>query len=168
MNDKTQIITLLRNEFGLWEELLTGLNEEQCTAPYLPSDLSIKDVLAHLMAWQQRSIARLEAALLNRDPEFPGWPVELDPESDDVDELNAWIHGLYHEQSWPEVHRNWRAGFLRFLDLGEAIPEPDLLGVGRYTWLDEYPLSIILLASHEHHEEHLEELRVWLRQNGNM
>jgi hypothetical protein len=46
--------------------------------------------MAHLMAWQQRSLARLEAALQNRQPQFPGWSETLDPESDaDLDQVNA-------------------------------------------------------------------------------
>lgn len=169
MNDKKQIITMLKAEFNRWEELLAGMSEEQITAPHLPSNLSIKDVIAHLRAWQQRSVARLEAALLNREPEFPRWPAELDPESEDADRTNAWIYETYREQPWSSVHRDWREGFLRFLELGEAIPEKDLLAAGRYPWLEGRPLSFILLASYEHHhEDHLEPLLAWLRQHGNM
>ena len=64
MNDKQRVLTMLREEFKSWEQLLASLSEEQITAPQLPANWSIKDVIAHLRAWQQRSIARLEAALL--------------------------------------------------------------------------------------------------------
>jgi len=170
MNDKQQFLTTLRQEFNRWEELLASMSEEQIAAPHLPSNLSIKDVIAHLRAWQQRSIARLEAALLNREPEFPGWPAGLDPESEDnLDHINAWIYETYREQPWPSVHQDWRAGFLRFLELGEAIPEKDLLDAGRYPWMEGQPLSLILSSSYEHHhEEHLEPLLAWLRQHGNI
>lgn len=168
MNDKTQIITTIRDEFGRWEDLLAGMSEDQVTVPLIPSNLSIKDVLAHLMAWQQRSIARLEAAQFNREPEFPAWPADLDPESDDVDQVNAWIYQIHHEQSWSNVHRAWRDGYLRFMALGEAIPEGDLLVVGRYPWMDPYPLATVLVASYEHHEEHRQSLHEWLREHGDM
>ena len=169
MNDKKQIITMLKEEFNRWEELLAGMSEEQITAPHLPSNLSIKDVIAHLRAWQQRSVARLEAALLNREPEFPKWPAELDPDSeDDPDQINAWIYETYREQPWSKVHQNWSEGFLRFLELGEGIPEKDLLDAGRYPWLEGHPLAFILLASYDHHQEHLEKLLAWLREHGNM
>jgi len=169
MKDKTQIITLLREDFNRWEELLAGMSEDQISAPHLPANLSIQDVIAHLMAWQQRSISRLEAALLNREPEFPSWPAELDPEAEDVDQTNTWIYKTYHEQPWSNVHRDWREGFLRFLELGEAIPEKDLLDTGRYPWMEGQPLSFVLLGSSEHHQQdHLEPLLAWLRQHGNM
>ena len=168
MNDKAQIISTIKDEFGRWEDLLAGMSEEQVNVPLVPSTLSVKDVLAHLMAWQQRSIARLEAARLDREPVFPGWPADLDPEAEDVDQVNAWIYQANHEQSWSDVHRAWRDGYLRFLALGEAIPDKVLLQVGRYPWLAEYALSMVLLASYEHHEEHRDALLVWLREHGDM
>jgi hypothetical protein len=168
MNDKQQILTTLREEFTRWEELLASLSEQQITAPLLPSHWSIKDEIAHLRAWQQRSIARLQAALLNRAPEFPTWPAGLDPESEeDTTLINAWIYEAFRDQPWSSVHRDWREGFLRFLELGEAIPEKDLLEPGRYAWLGEYRLAIVLTSSYEHHEEHLDRLLAWLRQHGN-
>jgi hypothetical protein len=41
MNDKQHILTLLRQEFNRWEELLSSLSEEQITDPFcLPTCLS--------------------------------------------------------------------------------------------------------------------------------
>lgn len=169
MTGKTEILTMLREEFNRWQALLAELSEEQIIARQLPADLSIKDVMAHLWAWQQRSIARMEAALHDREPRFPAWPAELDPHSeDDLDELNAWIRETYGERPWSRVHRDWREGYLRFLELGEAIPEEDLLEPERYPWLRGEPLSLVLVSSYEHHhDEHREPLRSWLRQQGN-
>lgn len=170
MDDKKQILSKLKEEFNRWEALLASLNEEQITVPQLPSNLSVKNVIAHLMAWQQRSIARLEAALLDREPAYPRWPAGLDPESEEnLEQINAWIYETYRDQPWSSVQRAWRAGFLRFLELGEAIPEKDLLEVGKYSWLREYPLIAVLQGSYaHHHEEHLEPLLAWLRQHGKL
>jgi hypothetical protein len=172
MNDKQGILIALREEFNRWEALLAGLSEEQITTPQLPDNWSIKDVIAHLRAWQQRSIARLEAALLNREPEYPEWPEQFDPEVEgQPHDLNAWLYATYRDQPWSSVHRDWSEGFLRFLKLGEAIPENDLLGVGRYAWLEGYALLAVLQGSYEHHQEHeenLEPVLARLRQHGDM
>jgi len=174
MNEKKEILAALKTEFDLWEELLAGMSEEDITAPHLPSNMSVKDVIAHLRAWQQRSIARMEAALRGREPDFPEWPSGLDPEAaGDVDQINAWIYETQREQPWSRVHGDWREGFLRFLELGQAIPESDLLEPGKYAWLDGHPLSLVLVASCEHHyehhdEEHLEPLIASLRRDGKM
>jgi hypothetical protein len=167
MNDKQQIMTMVKEEFDRWEELVAGLNEEQLNTPQPTSTMSIKDVLAHLMAWQQRSNARLEAAVQNKEPEFPKWPTELAPDSEegDPDKINAWIYQTTHAQSWPDVHRQWRDGYLRFMELGQAIPEKDLFEVGKYHWLEGYPISAVLVWSYEHHHvEHLEPLLSWVQQ----
>ncbi len=159
MNDKQGILTALRQEYERWETLLAGLNEAQITAPRLAENWSIKDVVAHLRAWQQRSIARLEAALLDREPEYPAWPAQFDPEAEgQPHDLNAWLYAQHRDQPWPSVHHDWRTGFLRFLELGAAIPEKNLLDIGRYAWLEGYALIEVLQGSYEHHQEHAEYL----------
>jgi len=155
MKDKQQILAMLREEFNRWEALLSGMSEEQVSAPRLPGDWSIKDVMGHLRAWQQVGIARLEAAVLDREPRFPAAPEGLDLDTEnDVAALNAWIYATYRDQPWSSVYRDWRAGFLRFVELGDAIPERDLLEAGRYPWLRGYSLADGLLGSYEHHHEH--------------
>jgi hypothetical protein len=155
MDEKAQILNELRDEFDRWENILAGLSEAQITAPDLSDGWSIKDVMAHLWAWQQRSIARMEAALDNTEPKFPKWPEEFDPEMEgQPHDLNAWIYEANKDKSWAQVYGNWRTGFLRFIELAEAIPQDDLLTPGRYAWLDGHPLSLVLTASCEHHEEH--------------
>jgi hypothetical protein len=167
MNMKEHILTALREQFDRWEELLASLSEEQIAAPLLPSDWSTKDIIAHLRAWQQRSIARMEAALFNREPEFPRWLPGLDPDSKgNTDQVNAWIYETCREQSWLKVYRNWSEGFLLFLEAGEGISEKDLLDAGRYPWLNGYPLAYIILASYDHHQEHLEKLLAWQQEHG--
>ncbi len=167
MNDKQHILTALLEEFNHWEGLLAGMSEAQLTAPRAPSEWSVKDHVAHLFAWQQRSIARMEAAVRNTEPDFADWPTHLNPESeDDLEQINAWIYATNRDKPWPTVHGEWRDGYLRLVDLGATVPEPDLLQVGRYSWLKDYPLALVLDASREHHEEHREELVGWLRQHG--
>ncbi len=170
MKDKKRILTMLREEFDRWEELLASLSEEQITAPQLPSSLSVNNVIAHLRAWQQVSIARLEAAQHNKEPVFPNWLAGLDPESEgDRDQFNARIYETYHQQPWSRVHQEWRDGFLRFLELGEAIPEENLLDTEQYPWLKGYSLFAVLQGSYEHHhDDHLESLLGWIRQHGNL
>jgi hypothetical protein len=169
MNDKTSIIATLKDEFQHWEELLAGLSEAQVTAPLEPSALSIKDEMAHLWAWQQRTIARMESVLANRKPVFPRLAAGLDPEVEDpVDQINAGIYEENTGRAWPSVHRDWRAGYLRCVELGEAIREADLLDAEKYAWLEGYPPAEYLLGSYEHHHEHRDLVLAWLGQHGQL
>jgi hypothetical protein len=167
MNMKNHILTALYEKFNGWEELLASMNAEQIAAPLLPSHWSTKDVIAHLMAWQKRSIARVEAALSDRVPEFPVWLPDVDPDSEgSTERTNAWIFEAYRELPWSTIHQDWRTGFLRFLELSEGVSEKDLLDAGRYAWLDGHPLAFIPLSSYDHHQEHFEKLLAWLQEHG--
>lgn len=165
MNMQEHILTALREQFEAWEGLFASLSEEQITAPRFDYDWSIKDVIAHLWAWQQISIARLEAGVQNRAPEYPTWIVSLENWEEDADQVNALTFERNHAMPWSEIYPNWKNGFLRFLEVGNAMSERDLLDGDRYSWLEGYSLAFILVASYDHHQEHLEKLKNWLQEH---
>jgi hypothetical protein len=163
MNEKTQIMAALRAEYERWDEILSGMSDTEAAVQVEPSDWSARDIVVHLWAWQQRSIARMEAALHDHEPEFPDWPTEFDPEAPgQPHDLNAWLYAQNRDKSWSQVYDDWQAGFQRFIKLGESIPEDDLFAVGRYSMLESYPLAAVLDASRKHHEEHRKWLTEWL------
>ena len=164
MNMKDHILAALREQFERWEELLASLSEEQRTSPEFDFDWSIKDVLAHLWAWQQISIARVEGGALDQEPEYPEWIVKLGEDwEEDADQVNALTFKNNHKKPWLEVYQDWRNGFLRFLELGNEISERDLLNGDRYPWMKGYSLAAMFISSYDHHQEHFEKLEPWLR-----
>ena len=165
MDMKHHILAALRELFDRWEQRLASVDAAHLATPLAPAELSIKDVIAHLWAWQQRSIARVDAARLDREPEFPRWLAGSDPDDESsTNETNARIYAAFREKPWSQVHQDWRDGFIRFLELAEQISERDLLDGDRYPWLSGYPLALYLVASYDHHQEHLEKLEAWLRE----
>ena len=168
MNMKDHILAALREQFESWEDLLITLTEEQINTPHFDFNWSIKDVMAHLWAWQQISIARMEGGLHNQEPELPKWIVEsIQNWEEDADGVNALTFETQHHKPWSEIYQNWKNGFLQFLELGKKVSERDLLDGDRYPWLNGYSLAFILVASYDHHQEHYEKLQDWLRQYGN-
>ena len=165
---KAQLLGALRDEFARWERLLGSLSVDQLVARDLPADLSIKDVVAHLWAWQGLSVARLEAAIDNRDPDYDLGPDGLDPDNEQhLDRINAWIHETNRARPWMEVYGNWRRRYLWLLELAESISEQALMQPARYPWLKDTPLSAVLRGSYEHHhEEHYVPLVGSLKQKG--
>ena len=164
MNMKEHILAALREKFNSWEELLSGLSEEQITVPRFDLGWSIKDVMAHLWAWQQISVSRLEAGLHNRTPELPGWIVDaVDHWEENANQVNDQTFEKYHDKPWPEIYENWRTGFSRLLETGDQISERDMLDGDRYSWLNGYSLAAILIASYDHHQEHFEKLMDFIK-----
>ncbi len=145
MKTKHELLRHLRAEFSRWEELLGSLSEDQIIKRDLPGGLSVKDTLAHLMAWQGLSITRLEAARDNRDPQYRLGPEGLDPDAEEnLERINAWIHEKYVNTPWTEVYSEWSRGFLHFVDLAETMPESALMQQARYPWLKDSPLAAVL------------------------
>lgn len=156
---KTHILAAMREEFEHWEKVLASLNDAQINTPVPPSELAVKDELAHLWAWQQRSRARLEAAVQGGEPQMPQWIPGVDAEDEEsTDRINAWIFATNRDLPWPTIHEKWRNGYLRLLELGDAMPEPTLLDSSRYSWMAGYPIAFVLVASYDHHQEHLDKL----------
>jgi hypothetical protein len=167
MDMKQHILAAMKEELERWDELLAKMSTGQVTAALLPSSWSVKDEIAHLWAWQQRTTARMEAALLSREPLFPSWLPGVDPETESTtDQTNAWLYENYREMSWSEVYQSWRAGFLKLLEMSEKITERDLLDSGRYRWMKGYSLAAVLISSYAHHQEHLDGLLEWLHEHG--
>ena len=142
-----------------WEALLSSKTEAEIIKPMPDSDWSVQDVIGHLRAWQQVSIARMEAAQSGGEPIFPDWVGGLDPdEDDDPDDWNARIYAIYHAQSWPQVYKAWHDGFVHLLELAETIPAEIRSDTKKYPWLKGASLDNVLVWSGEHHQEHLDAL----------
>lgn len=160
MTMHAHILAALHEQFVSWDRMIAGVSAEQATARNHPDAWSLSDEVLHLWAWQQRSIARLEAAGADREPVFPAWLPGVDPDAEgQADALNAWVIAHYRDRPWPEVYEQWRSGYLRFLELGGALAEADMLDASRYPWLSGYPAVWILLASYAHHQEHWDALQ---------
>jgi hypothetical protein len=167
MNEKLQILDKLTVIFNRWQELLASLSEEQIMEPLLPLNWTVKDVVVHLWAWQQASVARAEAALHDTQPIYPQWWEILGPDpEEDVDRTNAWLYEANKDKPWSKVYADWKAQFEHYLELSKQIPDKDLLKPGRYAWMGDYPLAASPLGSLEHHEEHFETLSAWLQDDG--
>jgi hypothetical protein len=167
MNMKDHILAALKEQFERWDEFLESMDSNQLTLPHLPSKWSLKDEIIHLRTWQVRSIERLNAALSDREPDFPKWLPGVEPDTDaNTDLINDWIYQTNHDLPWQVVHQNWREGFLQFLEQGGKIPERDLMDESRYPWMKGRPLALVLISSYDHHQEHYEKMLSWLQQNG--
>ena len=99
MNMKEHILAALREQFNSWDELLASMSEEQINAPHFDFDWSIKDVMAHLWAWQQISIARMEGGLQDQEPEYPKWIVGSHEDwEENADQTNALFYKINHKK----------------------------------------------------------------------
>ncbi len=167
METKQQILDKLIEIFTRWQELLGDLSEDDIMQPIVPSNWTVKDVVAHLWAWQQASIARAEAALQHTQPSYPRWWEISGPDpEEDVNRTNAFLYEANKDKPWSMVYADWKAQFERYLELSKQLPEKDLLEPKRYAWMGEYPLVASTMGSLDHHLEHFDILTAWLQDDG--
>jgi hypothetical protein len=166
VTDKSQMISLLMEEFNRWNDILSTLTDEQADS-VLYDNRTIKDDIAHLWIWQCVSVARMEAAINGHEPRLDWWHKDYAPEDHDhTDEINDWIYQSNRDTAWAEVYKNWREQFRHFIGLGEQVSESDLLDTSKYSWLNGYPLMAVLNGSYEHHHiDHFPHLLAWVNKS---
>jgi hypothetical protein len=155
---KTQLLNDLKNEQATWEQLLNDIGEAHMTQPGVAGEWSIKDIVAHLTGWRQRTVARLQAGLHKEPPSAPPWPAQLQTD----DEINAWIYAANKDRSLADVLRESREVFAQLVETLNAFPEAELLDLKRFEWLEGEPLTGAIFFSH-FHEEHEPDMRAWLK-----
>ena len=68
---KSDLIEVIHTERTRLESLLEGLTDSQMTESGVESSWSIKDILAHIAAWERLAFDRIHAALSGKPLKFP-------------------------------------------------------------------------------------------------
>ncbi len=154
MSSVKDTVDALRIEYNMWQGLLLNCKEtpEDCSQD---EHWTLKDVLAHLTSWQEVTLARLIAARLNQEPEYPFWFSGEDPETDEeLNRVNAAIFQAHKNKSLSEIKKVWEQRFSEILLVCPLLSEQEFSEPGRYAWLNGYPLLAVLEGTLGHHREH--------------
>jgi hypothetical protein len=158
MSMKSHILEALIEQFRSCDEHLAHVPEELANLPCGQSNWTTTDLVAHLLSWLERSRARLDAAVLNGEPNYRELPDGLDPYTD-TDKINAWFYDQNKGRTWLEVRTAWRNCFLECIEQTRKIDQKDLLDGSRYPWMKGRPLALSLLGLYDHHQGHFDKLR---------
>ena len=160
METREEYKLALQREYQRWNELINELAEEKWGLVLEGYNWTLKDVLAHLMSWQQVSNARLSAGVLEEEPHYPKWLQGGDPDTES-DELtnayNAHIYETYRDLPRQVVIDAWRDGFLTVIKTMDDLSDEALFTVDAFPWLSGYALKDVLFGTVDHHNEHYDE-----------
>lgn len=151
---KAQLLENMQTGYTAFEAILAPLSVKQMTTPGVNSTWTVKDNLAHITAWQRRTISKLQA--IQNDIEF------LDPLSDsDTDEVNEQIYQRNKHRSLEDVQSDFRASYEQLRQLVQATSE-EALNIPR-SWQDNQPIWISVTGNtNEHYQEHGDIIKAWL------
>lgn len=156
--NKAELIGGLQEEYQNWQTLLDRIGLARMDQPAVAGTWSIKDIVAHLTGWRQRTVARLQAVGRGQPEPPPLWPADLQTD----DEINAWIYESNHGRSVREVLDESHHVFQQLLAAIEALPDEVLADAQQHLpWLEGEPFSPGGIFAH-FHDEHEPDMRAWL------
>ncbi len=153
---KPELIAAIRSERESLKETLSRVREDQMTQPGVEAEWSIKDILAHIVAWERRMIRWVGEALSGEVPEIPKtW--------DQVDEMNEQSYREDRDRPLDGVLAAFRDSYQEALRTAEGAPEQDLVDADRFEWREGVPLWRVVAANTcWHYKEHGESIQEWL------
>ena len=156
--EKDTLLNDMRKGYSDFDTLLASLNEQQMLAEG-NDGWSIKNHIAHLTAWQQRTLNVLQAIANN---------VELpDPTPDmTIDQINEQFHQRDVALPLERVLVEHRAMQQQMLNAVQSMSEDDLNRP--ISWLDDRSvIGWVIGNTYEHYEEHTHYIQERLQNNTN-
>jgi hypothetical protein len=128
---KSELLAEIRVEREALDGLLRGLTGRQMTQRGVTTaGWSVKDILGHLVGWQQMNLGWYEAGERGERPAVPAPGLSWK----DVRKLNDMIYRRHRSRSLHAVRKDYDTFHRRMLELIDRVTEGALVQVGRYSW----------------------------------
>ncbi len=139
---------------------LAGLSEEDMVRPGAAGIWSVKDILAHLVAWEAELVTALRGRLSRRAREAPHIVT-----IDDIDEWNAEQYHMSARRPLSIILEDFHGVHKHLLQAIEELDEATLESPLRFEWMEGEPLAYLVRENAVWHEqEHAEDIRAWREQ----
>lgn len=112
------------------------LTPEQMVWPGSMDNWSVKDILAHLMDWEQRFMHWYHQGLRGERPQIPA----ADMTWRDLPRLNRMIYEIHKDQPLDFVLEQCEKSYQEILSLVEKMQEKEIFERNYYSWTGKYPL----------------------------
>ena len=155
---KNEILDLIQEEWHLLEASLAKLTPARMLAPGLEGERSVKDILAHITAWEWLMLQWLEESYAGLTPQRPAPGMTWD----DLDQLNEQIYVADKDQELEDVLAELKTVFRQCFQVVEGMPEVDLFDGSRFVWREGDPIWHMVAANTWwHYKEHREQIEAW-------
>jgi hypothetical protein len=157
--DRTLLLEHIQSAYGFLDRTLALIPEARRDEPGVVGHWSVKDVVAHLMVWELRTLRWLDEARAGQrltvpEPGF-GW--------NEFDRLNDVYYQRYAQYSCDAILREAVRVRGEVLAVVRGFSEEELAGGGAMHGLFlDAPAIAIADNIPNHYAEHLEQMRLWL------
>lgn len=161
---KTHLLSNMRAGRGEWDALIAGMQPEVLEQPVLAGGWSVKDLIAHVAAYEKWTAGQITAETEGRKPtarELYGVDeVPPPPEEWNVEWQNARIYEQYRDVPLPEIMELSERAFADLVSAIEAVPDNDLALPNAQEWTNGASmLELVPGQTYEHYAQHREDLR---------
>jgi hypothetical protein len=162
--NKAELLQRLQEKRLDFDNLIATVPAITAEEPNLPNDWSVKDLLAHVAAyerWMAGNIQAVNEGRLPTDAELYDEGQVLDSgDPYDLETLNASIYEHFHGKSWPEIRAFAGDAYARLIEAISNAPDADFDREGLHPWLDDGSLlSRLPELTYGHYADHDADLR---------
>lgn len=133
---KSGLLEAMHAERGKLDLKIAGLSPAELVFPGSMGGWSVKDILQHLVDWEQRWIGWYHAGKCGETVQTPApgynWR--------QMGELNNVFYLKYKHRPLDDVLRDYQSSYAQIMGVVELIPEAEMLAHGIYSWTGRLPL----------------------------
>jgi hypothetical protein len=156
--NKSALLDVIITERGNLESFLLELTDSQMVETGVEADWSIKDIMAHIAAWERLAHDRIHAALTGKPLKFP-----VIKGDDFVDKFNADVYQRNVTAPLEIVQSEFQASYQDFMALIETLEDDFLFQKLPFDWAGDLTAQILISANtHWHYFEHAASIEKWL------
>lgn len=153
---KTQLLTAIPKEHDALEGYLATLTPEEMTQPGMVGEWAVKDVLAHLTAWEQMVLDWYQTGKRGETPQIPA----ADLTWRQIPELNQRIYLRHKDEPLETILTRFRESYQQIFDAIQGMTNDELFNPGVYAWTKTTTLgSYAVSATCSHYEWARKEIR---------
>ncbi len=152
---KVELIKNIKENRAKLEKLLTKVPKEDMLKT-VNNNWSVKDILSHVISWEQNMIRWIKITLEGGSPE--DFPVGREA----VDSLNELQYQREKESNINDVLKRFSSSYVEALSIAEALDEKTLNDPDLFEWRKGDAIWFIVAANtYWHYEEHFDIFDQW-------
>ena len=143
---KAEIVGRIQAEHDQLEQTVAALSRRDLTRrDVTDKHWSVKDILAHLMDWEQRFLGWYQAGVRGEVPETPAPGMTWSWEN--LHRLNEQGYRRHRRRAWEDVLVDYHRSYEQVVATIRAIPEEEIHAARRYAWTKHETLADYIRAN---------------------
>lgn len=157
--NKTELLQFVEDGRHDFIDLINSIPKERLEEKGVETNWSVKDILAHITAWETKMSNAFTEILHSDEP--PDWPTTLQA----VDQLNANFYDENKDKPLTQVLVEFEESYPKAITAIKALSEDDLFDPDRFYWRQGRALWETAAGNtFGHYMDHIPNIQAWLNQ----